>query len=222
METKIRLSADEWSLVQDPSFLLTKNRVMEKMMRQFGELAAISEKFFNPGLICLPEGLRWPEPKISKGEQYEGLPYLMLDHPRIFSNEHILAVRTMFWWGHYFSVTLHLKGMFREMCLPEIAARREELMKQGYWWNSGQEEWKHQVQQPFYVPMHNVTENDITKNDNNAGYVKLARRIPLDQFESLSAVVAEQYRLLAEIIIASCQGGEKGLSPDNPKAGSGL
>jgi len=30
------------------------------------------------------------------------------------------AVRTLFWWGHYFSVTLPSKGSYKEMFLPVI------------------------------------------------------------------------------------------------------
>ena len=60
------------------------------------------------------------EPKISKGEKYKGLPWVMLDYPRIFGKEDIMAIGTRFWWGHYFSVTLHLKGGYLRTYLPVI------------------------------------------------------------------------------------------------------
>ena len=222
METKIQLSADEWNLVQDAALLLTKNRVMEKMMQQFGQLATLSEQIFNPGLMFLPPGVRWMPPKISRGEQYEGLPYLILDHPRIFSKEDVLAVRTMFWWGHYFSVTLHLKGIYREAYEPALTARGEALGTMGYWWNTGVDEWKHQVAQPYYAPMSSMSKNDIIKNGNIGGFIKIAVRIPLDQFDSLPLEAGNHYRLLADILGVNYRGGGTGLSPDSPKAGSGL
>ena len=49
-------------------------------------------------------------PKIAKGENYLQLPYVLLDYPRCFDKENIFAIRTMFWWGNFFSITLHLSG----------------------------------------------------------------------------------------------------------------
>jgi hypothetical protein len=48
--------------------------------------------------------------KISRGENYQLLPYIILDYPSYFSRNNIFAVRTMFWWGNFFSITLHLSG----------------------------------------------------------------------------------------------------------------
>ena len=66
-------------------------------------------------------GEKYGSPKISKGENYRGLPYVMLDYPRLFGREEVLAIRTFFWWGHGFSVTLHLKGGYRERISAGIA-----------------------------------------------------------------------------------------------------
>ena len=48
--------------------------------------------------------------KIFRGENYRQLPYLVLDYPKHFSKESVLAFRTMLWWGNFFSCTLHLQG----------------------------------------------------------------------------------------------------------------
>ncbi len=34
----------------------------------------------------------------------------MLDYPRAFGRDSIFACRTFFWWGRFFSLTLHLAG----------------------------------------------------------------------------------------------------------------
>ena len=53
-----------------------------------------------------------PPPKVSKGEKHEGLPFVVLDYPRIFTKDDIFALRTMVWWGHHYSVSLILKGKY--------------------------------------------------------------------------------------------------------------
>ena len=90
---KVQLSAEEMRLVRDAAWILTKNSVMGKVVAMFGELSG-----------------GWKEPKISKGENYKGLPWVMLDYPRVFGKEDVYAIRTFFLWGHAFSITLHLKG----------------------------------------------------------------------------------------------------------------
>ena len=81
-------------------------------------------------------------PKISRGENYRGLPWVMLDYPRAFGREDVLAIRTMFWWGHGFNVTLHLKGRWMEMCLPVIFGRRRELAAAGFHIGISEDEWR--------------------------------------------------------------------------------
>ena len=41
----------------------------------------------------LPAEMLFHSPKISKGENYKGLPYVMLDYPRCFGKTDIFAIR---------------------------------------------------------------------------------------------------------------------------------
>jgi hypothetical protein len=133
MDAKVLFSAEEMRLVSDPAWILTKNSVMRKVVGMFGELSGEWREI-----------LPWDgDPRISKGEQYKGLPWVMLDYPRVFGKEDIFAIRTMFLWGHYFSVTLHLKGSYLRTYLPVILARRAELEAAGFWPGSSEDEWEH-------------------------------------------------------------------------------
>ena len=121
MGANVRLSVEELRLVTDPAWILTKNSIIRKVVEMFGELSGEWR-----GLVTAVT-----EPKISKGEQHKGLPWVMLDYPRLFGKEDVLAIRTMFWWGHCFSVTLHLKGKYLRLYLPVILSQRVELEKRG-------------------------------------------------------------------------------------------
>ena len=106
---KVQLSEEELQLVQNAEWLLTKNRIISKVYEMFGSLA----DEYRATIVNkrgLAEDVLKPAPKIFKGENYQGLPYVMLDYPRSFGKEDTFAVRTMFWWGHYFSITLHRLG----------------------------------------------------------------------------------------------------------------
>ena len=108
----VSLSAFEKQLVTDASWILTKNNIIQKLFVLFGELSETWQS--NTVLQQLPSAINEIPPKISKGENYEGLPYVMLDYPRCFSKEDVFAIRTFFWWGNFFSITLHLKGKYKE------------------------------------------------------------------------------------------------------------
>ena len=122
--SKIQLSAEEMQLVSNSAWILTKHRIIEKVYRLFGDCAAEMQVYLAERKALLPgEVFRLP-PKISKGEQYEALPYVVLDYPRFFTAEEVFAVRSFFWWGHYFSITLHLKGKFQQQYQQAISSKK--------------------------------------------------------------------------------------------------
>jgi len=124
--TKIILSDTELSNVNDTSWILTKQKITQKVF----ELMKLQVDFLSVygksllGSFALPEIIA-SVPRISKGENYLGLPYVMLDYPAVFSKNDVFALRTMFWWGHHFSMMLLLEGSYKKMAAPGIA----ELLK---------------------------------------------------------------------------------------------
>src|SRR3954468_23643409 len=110
----VKLSESELLLVCDEQFILTKNNIINKVYLLFGML---SEVFLNKAKTYkpfFPEEVFKASPKIYKGENYNGLPYVMLDYPRYFVKDDAFSIRCFFWWGNFFSITLHLSGKYAE------------------------------------------------------------------------------------------------------------
>ncbi|HYH14201.1 MAG TPA: hypothetical protein VD794_03215, partial [Flavisolibacter sp.] len=119
-EAKIQFSPAEMELMNNAGIILTKNRVLQKIKLL---LEGIQEEMTH--IVYREPDFHDHEvfqalPKISKGENYLGLPYLVLDYPRHFDSVNIFAIRTMFWWGNTFSSTLHLAGGQKERFIQEI------------------------------------------------------------------------------------------------------
>ena len=110
--TKIRLSQEEEELVATADWILTKNRVIQKINQLLSNVQTSQQQFLQTCTTLEKEVLA-SSPKISKGENYKGLPWLVLDYPRSFNKEEVFAIRTLFWWGNFFSVTLHLSGKYK-------------------------------------------------------------------------------------------------------------
>src|SRR4051812_8041543 len=106
--SKVQLSPEELRLVQNTEWILTKREIIKKIYDLFGEVHNVMRKEISENPDLFPQNIIGRSGKISKGENYRGLPYLILDYPASFERDNAFALRTMFWWGNFFSVTLHL------------------------------------------------------------------------------------------------------------------
>jgi hypothetical protein len=202
---KVRLSAEEMRLVTDPAWILTKNSVMGKVIAMFGELSGVIR---NGGAHRVAPPRRAPrsggpekEPKISRGENYKGLPWVMLDYPRIFGKEDVYAIRLFFLWGYAFSVTLHLKGIYKETFLPAIRARWPELAAAGFGVSIADDEWAHEHTDETYGALAGTVEGAA---NNAAGgkhaWLKLSARVGLEHWDEAPERLSMLYDLLLEVI----------------------
>ncbi|MBX9782341.1 MAG: hypothetical protein K2X48_03510 [Chitinophagaceae bacterium] len=142
-QAKISLSAFELQLVSDAGIILTKNNIIQKVYELFGKVSdAYQKQLLN---ARLPKEAMALSPKISKGENYKGLPYVMLDYPRCFGKEDVFAVRSFFWWGNYFSSVLQLKGMYKAAYELKIMNAISNGQLNGYYINNSNEEWNHDI-----------------------------------------------------------------------------
>jgi hypothetical protein len=201
-DAKLRLSAAEMALVMDPEVILTKNSIIQKVVGMMAGLSADYREvaMAGTGRVAKADGLGggFPaggNPKISKGENYLGLPYVMLDYPRIFGKEDVLAIRTMFWWGHAFSTTLHLKGCYQELYLPVIRAHWAELALAGFHISVGEDEWRHEHVPENYLPM------DGPPGEGERSFLKLSASCGLDQWEKAPTVLTEHFRVLVGVLV---------------------
>jgi hypothetical protein len=119
----------------------------------------------------------------------------MLDYPRVFGREDVLAIRTMFWWGHSFLITLHLKGRWLERCLPVIEARREELAAAGFHAGVGDDEWRHEHDPENYRVL-----SEIGELTGGRAFLKLSAAVGLDRWPEAPAILREWFDLLVNVL----------------------
>ncbi len=93
---KIQLSAEEAELVNNTEWILTKHIITKKIFEMFGDLNEIIKKETESYYYLFPDNIKHQNGKITRGENYQLLPYLILDYPSFFQKETVFAVRTMF------------------------------------------------------------------------------------------------------------------------------
>lgn len=181
---KVTLSTEEQELVQRTDWILTKNAVIQKVYALYGGLSesftkALADKMDVPGFLS---------PKISKGEFYQGLPWVMLDYPRQYTTANAFGIRSFFWWGHFCSITLQLSGTYQQLFVGAIQAYFRENEKQGrvneeWFLGVGAGPWEHDFQERNYRLL---SASDL---DTLSGlpFIKLAKKIPLTEWDALAA-----------------------------------
>lgn len=219
---KITLSAKELELVCNGDWILTKNNIISKVYQMFGELAHGMQTLIGVEGASLPEEAKLGKPKISRGENYRGLPYVMLDYPRHFTKESTLAVRTMFWWGNFFSISLQVSGNPAERMMARLTAAFPYLQKLDYWLCINADPWEHHFEADNYVPVMHFTQHEFDTRVTTAKFIKVAKKIPLDQWEGATKFLEECFAEMVSLLQLNYQGDETGPSPGIPRVGSGL
>jgi hypothetical protein len=197
--SKVTLSDAELALAMDPQVMVMKNAVVDAVYGLFGRVVERQREILSPLRPRFGEVFDLP-PKISRGEKYRGLPYVMLDHPRSFTPQDILAVRTLFWWGHFFSVTLHLRGRWLERFEPGILASRARWAAGGFHVSTGAQEWEHHFGADNYTPVESFSEEEWGRGLSDPGFVKLALHHPISRFGEMEDLLLEGFRDALEII----------------------
>jgi hypothetical protein len=117
-KSTFKLTKHELDFISDAELMLLK----QKLIRKLGhELEVVGKRiqqqhYHNSNL----------QHKVTKGENYLGQPYLVLDVPQLKAKEISGKMRLMFWWGHYFSlqffftVTENSYHLIKQLNTPDL------------------------------------------------------------------------------------------------------
>lgn len=174
--TNLVLSEEERRMAKDASVILTKNRIIQYVYNIFGQIS--SEDRDQWDLLTSVAGSLGP--KISRGENLSGLPWVMLDYPRLFKNEDILAVRILFWWGNFFSITLHVNGKYQLSLSDSIVQYYSLLANDGWSIDMGNDPWNHDQSIHTYQSIATLDKDRIVSIIKNKKHFRISKKYELD------------------------------------------
>jgi hypothetical protein len=205
-EAKIQLSEREMELVNNTDWIFTKQLIIEKVYLLLGQLHEKYKKKILKEKRFLPSQLSKPGGKISKGENYKGLPYVILDYPASFSKEKILAVRTFFWWGNFFSIALHISGEnFKAKVLSDEAIAF--LKKRNFSLCINENEWQHDFD-PFNFVSINEMDHTSLKKLGEKNFLKIAKKTELTEWNSAGNFLETVFEEIIDFIKVNFPAGE--------------
>jgi hypothetical protein len=190
----VSLTTYEMQLVTDPKVLLTKNRIIKMVYELFGELVnAYKKELDNYGF----KNEDFNNAKISRGENYKGLAYVIMDYPRHFGKTDVFAIRSFFWWGNFFSITIHLSGQYQKKYAPSIETAIRNGLFEGWFIGTSQNQWEHH----FGVDNYELLEKEKPYNLSQLPFLKLAKKIPLSEWDQMISCFSANFQLIVKAIV---------------------
>ncbi|MDE3124380.1 MAG: hypothetical protein KGK14_02605 [Bacteroidota bacterium] len=185
----VKLSAAELELVTNIPIILTKNRIIKATNELLGETCRQYQILLHAAQN-MPNVVKQVNPKIYNGENYQGLPWVMLDYPRYFTKESELAIRSYFWWGHYFSITLQMSGVF----IPQYAPALQHLSAYDKSWLVliDEDKWQHEINSSNTIPLVHLNSAILMEKP----FLKVVKKIPLAQWAEAPAFFHDSFEAL--------------------------
>lgn len=175
----------ELDYLLDREFLLTKKKISDRIIRMLSGLEADLKVTAMATSFPYPKGTLLKSGKISKGDNYRGLPYFVLDYPRLFTRRSVFAYRSMIWWGHHFSTTLHLGGEAKEVFAPRLLDNYDALMSQDFFVCVNIDPWHYHFERDNYKHISDIDKAELEKIISNHDFLKLSHKMSLLDYKQM-------------------------------------
>lgn len=192
----MNFSKSELAIIEDSEFLITKAKVITKVRELLVKTRSELNDRIEKSTFSFPSETNLSTGKISKGENYKTLPYLVLDHPSLFSATDTFAFRTMFWWGNFFSCTLHLQGHSLDKYRSSVANNIGKLVGENVYIAVGDTPWHYHYEISNYAP---ITREHIGFIE-NGNFLKLSKKTGLKHWENIPRFSSEFLELSLSVL----------------------
>lgn len=196
--SKIQFSKDELDLVKNSSWILTKNLIIDKIVEGMGELSVRMTEMVATMDLYFDEVIKNAGPRISRGERYQGLPWLVLDYPRTFGKQDIFAIRCFFWWGRHFSISIHCRGKYLPELTRGILANTDPLREGNYFLSTTGDEWVHDLEANPHQSIKFFRKDQLAEKLDKPQFIRLGCLIPLDQWNVMEEKLFKEFEVLIE------------------------
>ena len=187
-------SPSEFRAIHNSDFFYVKASATKKMDALLAKARDEIKFFIEEEKIIFPKKVDSKTGKIFRGENYLGLPYLLLDYPKYFGNDSVFAFRTMFWWGQYFSCALHLSPIPKEINFKKLLRKEVYICVNNT-------PWQYHYEKDNYVLIDTLSERKIKSILMKNNFIKLSRKLKLKEYLKLPEFAKETFAILFSSIL---------------------
>ncbi len=193
-QSKLVLSKKEIQLLNDKSIWKTRQTLSHKLSEVLADIESEAKKKYEQRFTAWSGMYSW-QSKISRGENYEGCPYLILDAPNSFSKDEILAVRSMIWYGHYASCFLLMSGAAFQKFLSTDFNKKLLQYKSEMYICIHNTPWNHQFIKDNMLPL-----SDFDKSMSDLPFLKLGLKKEISDIDGLHPFLISAYGIYFGLI----------------------
>ncbi len=196
------LTDKELSYLSNTDFLSTKRVIQQKVNQLLVETEEKMKVAIRQREVTVPARVQHQAGKISRGENYHGLPYQLLDFPRLFSRDDVFAFRTMCWWGNFYSVTWHLQGKSWQALQPHIQKAQHVLREEKVFVCVHDTPWEYHRQENNFLPVEAFTGSALHQHFEDMPFMKFARFLPLEKGDQLPVFALKFFKKMNALMQA--------------------
>lgn len=178
-KSTINLTKHEIEMATDTFYPFMKQQIMDKMCNILDEVGqqVSSEVFANTPIY-----------KVTKGENYKRLPYVVVDCPQLSGPHLPLACRTLFWWGYGFSFNL----IIPQAKLANNAAYSLSQLED--WILIGDHLWENEIDEQYYKQGLSQEAPYWQAHIQNQTYLRIACMHNLYQYGRINELAVKWYK----------------------------
>jgi hypothetical protein len=186
----------EKQIISDTEFLKTKFLIINKIENFFEDLREMLSARIDESTFIFPPDIDTRYGKIFRGENYRLLPLVVLDYPKLFSKDDTFTFRTMFWWGNFFSSTLHLEGKSLTHYRDKIIANLPKYLDEQFYVCVNDTPWEYHYESSNYVLLN--LENLHLLHDSK--FIKLSKKFKLEHYNDLPNLSSDFLNTILNIL----------------------
>jgi hypothetical protein len=198
---KITLSEQEKRLMCNSDWILAKRSITTKVILLLNNILVDFKQIVEENKHHLPAEIYTSSPKIAKGESYLCLPYVTLDYPKFFNKKDVFAMRSMFWWGNFFSCTLHLSGKYKERFQKNIIQNINKKVVDDLYCCVSEDEWQHHFEKDNYNKLSGFTKSGLALLLKKQPFIKIAFKFDLQTWDNLPKLFPKKFAELLMLIV---------------------
>lgn len=183
---------EELEVLKNQRFLIVKQHLSDKIISHLASIERRLHKEIKSSDFNFPKGTFLRSGKISKGENYQSLPYFLLDYPRMFTKTDVFAFRSMLWWGNEFSCTLHMAGTplarFKDKIISELTGDNEMFFC------VHDNPWEYHFEPSNYLPVNQLSGKNIKNHIESHDFIKISNKISLDKWDQFGDFTLFSFR----------------------------
>lgn len=196
--TKIIPTNAELEVACNTNFFDVKRELTTKIvttLEQYGE--KLLEDIIAP--ILKKNGTQSTGIKVSRGENFKGYPYIVLDCPRLYSTDTEVICRTIFRWGHGWSLHFTVQGKTFARIIHSLPVFLDSLSTD---WRlyTGENIWEQDVDSILFVPVLSLSETALSHIINQQGFLKIATQISLSEAVEWPPFPQQTYQVLFDLL----------------------